>query len=394
MSLGMLLVVSTLLATASTSSCEDLVSKLPAYTCLGSEPFYVNSGTEFFKINGNAGTQMLVVKDNDPSSHKDHEAHKSLLKVGGVLTYDLSFEDQDINKICDVVEDCVDTVNLESTLLTNKDFFADETVLVNFFIKLLKAVGDIHDQGLVVSNLTMDSVFISKTGEPRIQNLSQSVQKDSKDTVSVSLSEYTSPELYNDSQHSTPHTFTGWEDYYAVGVMFFYAAYHKFPYELTQVTSFEDFGKITIKYGNTFSYAAEQLMQALIVKYAGEQTVEELKKFASNLDVKKWDNDGELGGDYQIRDIRNFVQHFDTIDQRYMNIISANSCVVAIGGYGSGDLTRRFVDGEIETEPQFKEYFEFIKRNKISDNGLDSRPNNVSVLLNFCTLLLTLLVFL
>ena len=140
-------------------------------------------------------------------------------------------------------------------------------------------------------------------------------------------------------------------------------------------------------------------MRALICKYAGHQTIREINKFASNPDTQKWETHSDLGRDYQIKDIYNFIKHFDQIDPNYLTIPSPNNVFVEIQFVGSGDLTRNFLNREIEKDLYFKEYLQSVRADTPKDsvemfiNGLYTGSNSASIMLTISTGILAFLAF-
>ena len=362
------------------SACADYIYMLEGFTCEREEPFYENSGAEYFKVRGSLGTQVMRVNDVSDSTTADHLGHSLLLNVEGVLSYDVTVNFGQNEKIIDLFEDCIETLTLEATLLKHKNYFGDEKSALIFFVKVLKIIEKIHDEGMVLTNLTMDSIFISEHGAPLIHDVSWYIEKDASDSVSVELTEYTSVELYRDTLENQHHEFSGWEDYFPVGVMLYYTLNNEFPFDVLKIKTAEQFNDYSVKYEDNVSFMTQELVRSLISVYKGE---------------------------YQMEDIGQFVDSFGEIEEVYFNIpAEQKTCHFGIFDYQSGTLRSNFVEKEIESDPKLEEYFENPNAEKfkgfhlIKDNGLEnvsllsSATQHVSHLVVLYSFVLGLLAFL
>ena len=310
-----------LLTESSSSSCQDYLSKLDDFTCVDDEALYQDSQGEFFKVTNSFEELVMRVGDETEVSKADQLGSQFLSDVKGIITYEVTVHDKEHGKVIDVFEDCVDTLTLEATLLTNRNFFEDEHSLLTFFVELLKTVEHVHFLFLVLSNMRMDRVLISKAGAPLILDISQYINIEKNRMVALPFSEYMSLQEYADKQSNRPHKYTGWEDNFSVGVMLYYTVYGRFPFNPEDITNVRQYKEISIKYETGTNLLTLELMKALL---------------------------GTYNNRYQLNDIRRFIENFDQIDRRYFNVSQNSESSVGIDKHMDSDLSQKFVDRVIE----------------------------------------------
>ena len=329
---AIILISSTLLMQYSCSSCETYASQLKDFHCVSEEPFYEDSGTQYFKVNFKSSDYVMRVRDDDDSSKKELKEYEKVSHVGRMVMSYFTAEDKQNGKVIDVIDDCVDTLTLESTLLRHPGFFGEnEKTRLAFFVKLLQVVMDVQDEDLLLSNLRVDNVFISSDHAPMVTDLSNLKTNGSVDSVADKIDEYTSLETYIDISKKQKHRFTGWEDYFAVGVMLYHSVYRHFPFDPTSINSIGQYRNIEVRYESGVSPMTRELMIALMGKFSGY---------------------------YQIEDIRRFVTNFDQIKESYFNIPMDMVSNIGMNSYMAGNLSSNFVDGDIEKFPSMREDIE------------------------------------
>ena len=314
------------------SSCETYASQLKNFVCLSEEPFYENSGTQYFKVNFQSSDYVMRVRDDDDCSTKKNPEYEKVSHLGGLVMSYFTAEDKQNGKIIDVIDDCVDTLTLESTLLRHRDFFGEnEKTRLAFFVQLLQLVMSVQDEDLLLSNLRIDNVFISDNHTPMVTDLSNLKVNGSVDVVADKIDEYTSLEAYMNISKNQKHRFTGWEDYFAVGVMLYHSVYRRFPFDPTSINSIGQYRNIEVRHESGVNLITRELMTALIGKFSGY---------------------------YQIEDIRRFVKNFDQIKESYFNIPMDTVLNVGMNSFMAGSLSTNFVDGDIEKFTGMKEFID------------------------------------
>ena len=326
------IIVIALLSSQYTSShCNDFASQFSDYTCLTEDSFYQNSEIEYFRVKGQDGDRVMRVSDLDNSAQEDSDAHRTLQGVEGILQFQESLEDTDGHHQIQIFEDCIDTLTLESTLLKHRDYFGDnETTILTFFVGLLKTIGEVHDKGKVLANLKLDGVVISANGKALIENLSGLVDNGSESETVNNFNEYSSPKEYEDNQSERHHVYTGWEDYFSVGVMMYYSIYGQFPFDPSQITKYRQYINTNVVYSQPIQLLSRSLLMSLL---------------------------GRLSDSSQIDDIRRFADNFKGINKKYFNIPLSVKTSVGIGNFMTANLSNQFVDGEIEKVVGFEEFF-------------------------------------
>ena len=345
MNITIIIISSFLLVQYSLNSCYDYILNLQTFTCINEEPFYEDSGVEYFRISSSFGEHIMRVEDDSKTIPRDIYSQNLLRESSGVLQYQVTLYDQNHVKKIDVFENCIETLTLESTLLKHHYYFGEERNLLSFFVQLLATVSNIHDRDIVLINLKMDNVFISEMGTPLIQDLSGPIEKYKEREVDQQFNEYMSLKEFEDKKNNKLHSYNGWEDYFAVGVMLYHAIYRKFPFDLAAINTISQYRNFEIEYGSEADLLSQELMKALL---------------------------GKFSGDYQIKDIRKFVKDFDHIEDRYFDIPVNVVTQIGMTNFMAGVLSKNFVDREIEKNPSLKEFIDkhAMKNQEILDESV------------------------
>ena len=324
-----ILISLTLLLQYGRSSCESNVSQLEGFECSNDYSFYNFFGTEYFKVSINSSEYVMRVRGPYNWSTQERVNHEKVNHIPGVLKYLVYKEDEKNVKDIDVFDNCLETLTLESTLLMKEDFLnpSDEKTLLAFFVKLLKTVMDIHDEDWVLSNLRMENIFISQDHRPLVMDMRRLKSKHKLYQISDELGQYTSLETFRDICEGKEHQFSGWEDYFAVGVLLYRTVYRTFPFNPKNIHSNSQYQNTRVKYESGTNKITGQLMQALIGKFSGV---------------------------YQITDLRKFVENFEQIPDRYFNNPSHIVSNFAMSSVMTADICDQFLHSELEKNPTVK----------------------------------------
>ena len=338
------------------SRCGDYLSQLDDFTCVEEEALYEDSRGEFFKVTNSFEELTMRVGNETEVSMADHLGSQLLDEVKGIVTYDMTIHDKEQGKVIDVFADCVDTLTLEATLLTNRNFFQDEHSLLTFFVELLKTVTEVHRLFLVLSNMTMDRVLISKAGTPLILDISQYIRLENKRAVALPFNEYMSLQEYVDKQSHRPHKYTGWEDYFAVGVMLYYTVYLQFPFNPADIVNVRQYNAVSIRYETGTNLLTLELMKALLATYTNR---------------------------FQLNDIRRFIDNFDQVHSRYFNVSQNSASSVGINTHLDSHFSHKFIHPTVQHQVGMQHYSDHqiaqLPNNKLHHNQLNHAIHNAQL---------------
>lgn len=222
------------------SKCQDYISNMTGFQCLDVLPFLEYQKLEFYRVKREGHISFMRVAEPTLERLKEKrflemfEQTENVMKIDRYIINPDSEEanSETTNKIIHLTK-FFPQGSLAETLWKRPNFFeGSEERVINFFIKLLKTVGEIHDSGYVLRNLSLDSVFVDFHGNPMIQDMRETIVFGKKIIPSKKINIYMTVEEAKAAKEGLEFEYTGWSDYYAIGVMLYQIVFGKAPLDL------------------------------------------------------------------------------------------------------------------------------------------------------------------
>ena len=245
-------------------SCEELIDNFPFFTCKSTAKVLNQHTNNYFLVESLEGQATLRVLDNSPSLDSEESILEHLKPIHGVVQIK---ESKVIGDLRLQIINEVSELDLRESLLADPQFFKSESKLIIFFSELLRTVSEVHKSGYVVRDLLPAKIFIDQFGHPVILDFSRAIKINQWEPIQNITANYRTPGEIRDYELSHLHKYTGWEDFFAVGVMIYKTIYHHLPVPLLFPT-FNTTMEFQIVFDNTVSFDLYLLMAELLQPFS------------------------------------------------------------------------------------------------------------------------------
>lgn len=217
------------LAHSALGDCNNYILHFPDYSCVQQEPLNSGSNGTAYIVSLDGAEYILKVQPRNWRSQNEIAALQKLAHVPYVVK---------LIQLKQLAEDSLMIIsygkkgNLEVFLEQRGS--VDFAFVVDFFRKVMEALSQIHDAGLVHADLKFENVVVDEQDQPMIIDFDLVVGRDSLASPRGTL-DYMAPEVLRKFVLGQVVQFTPEVDLYSVGVMFYEMAMQAKPYELDRI---------------------------------------------------------------------------------------------------------------------------------------------------------------
>ena len=206
--------------------CDEFISSFPDYSCVKNKNIGMGSNGSAFLIKDSSGKKFILKRQK--TSNKSKAEIETLLNLVN-SPYIITLKDY---KQTDTTTLMIITYGAKGNLLDfslhNQDKFDDPGFVVPLFRKILQGLMAIHEAGYVHSDLKLENVVVDENLNPIIIDFDLAIPLDSVNSGRGTKS-YMAPEVMFNFTKGLKMKYTGEEDIYSFGVMFYMAIFHIRP---------------------------------------------------------------------------------------------------------------------------------------------------------------------
>ena len=212
--------------------CTKYIGKIPSFSCFESTSIFFSDEFIIFKVVTKNQLYTMKVEIRTIKSFKEIKILKAVSHCSYVAPLVKAFMNEEIVII---VMPFYQRGNLETAIWTidgHFTYFLKQKIVNN----LVSALVCMYNLKIVHRDISIFNIVFDTNYTPHLINFHKAVFIGEEIQPKV-INHYVSPEIISDYQLLRKHIYTGTEDIYAMGVVFYYMVQHRFPVSLKKIES-------------------------------------------------------------------------------------------------------------------------------------------------------------